>query len=611
MISPAESKPVLEKYELAEEIGHGGMATVYRARDKRLERDVAIKVIHRHLRENKEVETRFASEARAVAKVKHPNIVEVYDVSGDEEEERYLVVELVRGTTLRKLLQEHGHMPAEVAAALALEVAAGLQHAHEQGVIHRDIKPENVLVDPPRSDSGARSSQERSLESRSAHVKITDFGIAKLLDAQGVTSTGQVLGSPAHMAPEQIEGGDVSARSDVFGLGVLIYECMVGRLPFDGKNPAQVLRRVLDGAFTVPDRARPSIGSAYSHIIEKALANDMVDRWESADELADALRAELARLGFDDPRRELAEYLSDPKAYWEAYEPRVVERLTERARSARRERNVQLAAADFNRALAFRPDSAELLADVAGLARRERLQRHLRRAGVVAGIGVVVGVAAYAAGSAYKRRVAEREAARAEAAAGAHAPKAGLKPETMAKVSIEPEPPREAHARRKHTPPPPQPRVMSSEPQTRPVRIVILGVKSTKVQIDGQPPQEVAFNNPNLTVGRHVLTFKPPNNDCCIVPPDMVVDIPAGNGAFPVTATVSFRPAIIRLNGGPGTSLSCGALGKLPEPSDLQVKVSSALTEGDCTVFPPAGTGEPRTKHVELKPGVIETLGYP
>jgi serine/threonine-protein kinase len=609
MISPAESKPVLEKYELAEEIGHGGMATVYRARDKRLERDVAIKVIHRHLRENKEVETRFASEARAVAKVKHPNIVEVYDVSGDEEEERYLVVELVRGTTLRKLLQEHGHMPAEIAAALGLEVAAGLQHAHEHGVIHRDIKPENVLVDPPRGDSGARSSQERSLESRSAHVKITDFGIAKLLDAQGVTSTGQVLGSPAHMAPEQIEGGEVSARSDVFGLGVLIYECMVGRLPFDGKNPAQVLRRVLDGAFTVPDRARPSIGSAYSHIIEKALANDAVDRWESADELADALRAELARLGFDDPRRELAEYLSDPKAYCEAYEPRVVERLTERARSARRERNVQLAAADFNRALAFRPDSAELLADVAGLARRERLQRHVRRAGVVAGIGVVVGVAAYAAGSAYKRRGAEREAARAEAAAAAVAHKAPPKQsELISKLSVAPSASPEA-APKRHPPLRP-PRVTSSEPQTRPVRIVISGVKATKVQIDGKPPLDVAFDAIDLTVGEHTLSFVTPQPNCCIAP-DMRVTIPEGNTTHTVPVTVSFRPAIIRLSAAAGTSLSCRAWGKLPEPGDMQVPVSRESTTGDCTVFPPPGTGEPKTQPVELKPGGTVTLTYP
>src|SRR5690606_10544202 len=140
-------------------------------------------------------------------------------------------------------------------------VAIALAHAHRHGVIHRDIKPENVLLSTDGAVTGGPSAGPR--------VKLTDFGIAKLLDAQGVTHTGQVLGSPAHMAPEQIEGGDVDARSDVFGAGVLLYECMVGSLPFDGKNPAQVLRRVLDGSFTPPERARPTVGAGWSRIVEK------------------------------------------------------------------------------------------------------------------------------------------------------------------------------------------------------------------------------------------------------------------------------------------------------------------------------------------------------
>src|ERR1043165_1783606 len=138
--------PELVKYELLEEIGHGGMATVYRARDKRLGREGAGKGIHRHLRENKEVGQRFASEARAVAKVKHPGVVEVYDVSEDDSDERYLVVELVRGKTLRQLLTEEQYLPPEVAAAIGIELAIALDHAHGLGVIHRDVKPENVLL---------------------------------------------------------------------------------------------------------------------------------------------------------------------------------------------------------------------------------------------------------------------------------------------------------------------------------------------------------------------------------------------------------------------------------------------------------------------------------
>ncbi len=269
--------PVLAKYEVLEEIGHGGMATVYRAHDPRLARDVAIKVIHPHLRDSPEAKQRFYVEAKAVAKLRHPNIVEVFDVSAEGEAEQYLVVELVRGATLRKLLQQRGAIPPEVAAALGVELLAALAHAHAAGVVHRDIKPENVMIEhrprPPAQDRAApRPPPTSALPGDRVAVKLTDFGIAKLLDAQGVTSTGQVLGSPAHMAPEQIDGGDVDARADVFGLGVLLYECMVGHLPFEGNNPAQVLRRVLEGIYPSAEREQPKVGRRWSRILDRALA---------------------------------------------------------------------------------------------------------------------------------------------------------------------------------------------------------------------------------------------------------------------------------------------------------------------------------------------------
>ncbi|HTV25618.1 MAG TPA: serine/threonine-protein kinase, partial [Polyangiaceae bacterium] len=283
--------PELTKYELLEEIGHGGMATVFRARDRRLGREVAIKLIHRHLRDNPEVAERFAREATAVAKLRHPNIVEVYDVSDPDDPERYLVVELIRGMTLRERLRHDGPLPPEVAAAVAYEIGGGIEHAHRQGIIHRDVKPENVLIEV--GTAGA-SEGERS----GVRVKLTDFGIAKLLDAQGVTSTGQVLGSPAHMAPEQIDGSVVDARTDVFALGVLLYEAMAGKLPFSGEHPAQVLRRVLDGDFVPPERHDAKIGANYSRLIARALAHDPAQRFPSVQAMMDALKAELAVLGF-------------------------------------------------------------------------------------------------------------------------------------------------------------------------------------------------------------------------------------------------------------------------------------------------------------------------
>ncbi|MGC4069885.1 MAG: serine/threonine-protein kinase [Polyangiaceae bacterium] len=230
MSAAFDATPRLEKYELLEELGHGGMATVYRARDRRLGREVALKVIHRHLRDQQEVGERFAREAKAVAKLRHPSIVEVYDVSEPSESERYLVVELVRGITLRKLLKEHAPLPPELVLGIGLRLAEALEHAHSLGVVHRDVKPENVLlalplrlrsasvVPEPTSGSTPSSpslSSSAGLTPReSIEVKLTDFGIAKVLDVQGVTSTGEVLGSPAHMAPEQIEGQSVGPKAE-------------------------------------------------------------------------------------------------------------------------------------------------------------------------------------------------------------------------------------------------------------------------------------------------------------------------------------------------------------------------------------------------------------
>jgi serine/threonine protein kinase len=390
--------PQLAKYEVLEEIGHGGMATVYRARDRRLGREVAVKVIHPHLRDSKEVVSRFNTEARAVAKLRHPNIVEVFDVSETDDEEQYLVVELLRGTTLRKLLQGKRAMPPEVAAAVALELLGALAHANAAGVIHRDIKPENVLLEhrPPASVAAERTTPAPSGDR--VVVKLTDFGIAKLLDAQGVTSTGQVLGSPAHMAPEQIEGGEVDARADVFGLGVLLYECMVGHLPFEGNNPAQVLRRVLDGHYPEAASERPVIGNRWSAILDRALAHVPAERFPDADAMRDAVVAELERLGVPQPKRELEAWLDDPEAYDKTHATRMIEKLCALAADERKRGDVLLAAADYNRALAHAPDDPQLLRIVAGLNRAEARSKMLRRAAAALVLMVGLGVLAFGVG---------------------------------------------------------------------------------------------------------------------------------------------------------------------------------------------------------------------
>jgi serine/threonine-protein kinase len=387
--------PQLAKYELLEELGHGGMATVYRALDRRLGREVAVKIIHPHLRDSPEVVSRFNTEARAVAKLRHPNIVEVFDVSDPDEPEQYLVVELLRGTTLRKLLQKHKAMPPEVAAALALELLGALAHAHANGVIHRDVKPENVLIE---HRPGGPAAQGVTV------VKLTDFGIAKLLDSQGVTSTGQVLGSPAHMAPEQIEGAEVDARADVFGLGVLLYECMVGHLPFEGANPAQVLRRVLEGRYPEAQRERLVVGAQWSALLDRALAHDAQDRFADATTMRAATIAELDRLAVPFPARELEAWLEEPSGYERAHAKRMIDRLCTLGNEARKRRDVLRAATDYSRALAHAPDDPQLIRIVATMNRAEARARFVRRAAAALVLMVGLGAVAFGMGRVARMR---------------------------------------------------------------------------------------------------------------------------------------------------------------------------------------------------------------
>ncbi len=634
MNAVAERKPQLSKYDLLEEVGHGGMATVYRAVDRRLAREVAVKVIHRHLRENLEVAARFVSEARAVAKLKHPNIVEVYDVSDESEEDRYLIVELVRGRTLRELLRAQRFLPPEIAAAIALEVAAGLQHAHELGVIHRDVKPENVLIAEPEAKRGGRGDGREFVL---AEVKITDFGIAKLLDAQGVTATGQVLGSPAHMAPEQIEGGPVSARADVFGLGVLVYESMVGRLPFEGNNPAQVLRRVLEGVFTVPERCRPTIGANYGRILSKALAHSPEDRYAEVAEFAAALRSELQRVGFTEPRRELSEFLANPDDYRALHQDRIVAQLASAASELRSVGDVPGAAALFNRALAYRPDDPELLRAVTGIARAERVRRVLRRTAISG--AVLVGV--LAAGFGVARSLGGNRAGQVASAAPQTAAPSGrtrtaaaprdamsAQPKTAAPGVVTSNPdPRLARgsAGGEQEVTPRRPRAVVSEgsalprapaavstptPATRKVRVHISGAGGGKLLIDGQPREWFGVEL-ELTEGPHTVQFVAPSDQCCVAPPPQVIVVAPGSGPQQIHGHIEFRDAGIRLTGRSGSVLRCAELfpGELAAPGERNIPMNQPVLSVSCTLISPPESGHPpKAIDVTLRPGGVFSI---
>ncbi len=531
--------PQLAKYEVLEELGHGGMATVYRVRDRRLGREVAVKVIHPHLRDSREVVLRFNAEAKAVAKLRHPNIVDVYDVSEPDEIDQYLVVALVRGTTLRKLLQERGAMPAEIAGALGLELLAALDHAHGNGVVHRDIKPENVLLERRRSVAAQATPapDERAHEQSGTRVtvRLTDFGIAKLLDAQGVTSTGQVLGSPAHMAPEQIEGGEVDARSDVFGAGVLLYECMVGHLPFDGSNPAQVLRRVLDGVYPEAYREHPVVGSTWSKILDRALSHAPADRFPDANAMREAIAAELHRLEVASPERDLEAWIDDPACVGEVQRDRLVDRLCTLAGAARKRGDILAAAGDYNRALALRPDDPNLLRIVAGMNRAERRGRALRRFGRYGAAAIALGALsagamrfAHGVGVRPDDRPVSTETAPPPATASA--PPSGT---SSAAPAAQPGPT-----------PTRLPLVLREPRAERRVTVDLKPPMGVSVSIDGQPSREVSTGE-TLTLGAraHTLAFS------CPVCTSVQVGVDASERDTTLVVSVPVKPAVLVVDG--------------------------------------------------------------
>ncbi|ACY16247.1 serine/threonine protein kinase [Haliangium ochraceum] len=363
----------VDKYEVAEQVGQGGMAVVYRGVDRSLERVVAIKVLHQHLAGHEEARARFAREARAVAKLRHENILEIYDFADDDARDSYIVTEFIDGPTLTESLADHLPRYPEIGAMVMTQVCRALAHAHSLGILHRDVKPENIMI---RTDGV---------------VKLTDFGIAQMLDAQRMTVTGQLLGSPAYMSPEHIEGQPLDFRTDIFAAGVVLYQLVVGELPFTGRNPHELLKRISDGVYRDPRQANPLVGNELGRIIDTALARAKEDRYRDITEMLSALERYLKHSGIDEPRQELSRYFDAPVAYELALRERLLAALVQRGRELAGSERV--AALDvFNRALTIDPDNADVLAQVHALSRRQRTRRMLALfGGVLAAAALLLG----------------------------------------------------------------------------------------------------------------------------------------------------------------------------------------------------------------------------
>ncbi|MBW8742452.1 MAG: serine/threonine protein kinase [Acidobacteria bacterium] len=253
-------------------LGHGGMATVYRASDAELERPVAVKLLAPALSDDVEFRSRFIREARLAARLSHPNVVQVYD-AGEDDHRPFIVMEYVAGETLERLLARRRKLPAGEAAALGAQAALGLQHAHDAGLVHRDVKPHNLLL---RTDGV---------------LKVADFGIARAAESTRLTSAGTILGTAAYLAPEQALGEEVTSAVDIYAVGAVVYELLSGRPPYEFDSLAELAEKQRAGDIIPVRDLEPSVPDALEAIVMQCLARDARFRPAAAHDVADALAA--------------------------------------------------------------------------------------------------------------------------------------------------------------------------------------------------------------------------------------------------------------------------------------------------------------------------------
>lgn len=424
---------ILDKYEVLQKVGEGGMATVYRGRHCTLHRDVAIKVLHPHLSSSARNRKRFAREARAIEHLRHENILEIHDYSGVEAEECYIITEFVEGETLSQLLRRRGRFPSEIAAMVGLHLARALAYAHGEGILHRDLKPDNVMV---RNDGT---------------IKLMDFGIARFLDESQVTMTGALVGSPAFMSPEQARELPLDPRSDLFSLGTMLFFLVTCELPFSGSNPSLVLKNVIEGQRPSVAELAPDMSATLADVVERLMAPSPDDRFADADEVGRALESALAEANVDpdEPRWALSAWLEDPEGYEQRLQEHLRQVLLLRGRKHLDAGDHLDALRLFNRLLSMDEDHAEVLELV------QRLHGRARRRPTAGILGVVAVAALLLLGGGW---LLWSESGAPEPAPGAltEGPR-----DPVAAPLVAPPP---AAARAEPEPPPPEPQPAQPEP---------------------------------------------------------------------------------------------------------------------------------------------------
>ncbi len=567
----------LGRYELLEQVGSGGMAIVYRGRDTVLDREVAVKVLHPHLASAPESRARFSREARAVARLAHPGIVEIYDYSGDAAAESYLVTEFVQGRTLRLFAHEVRFGHPEIALLVGRALADALVHAHSAGVIHRDLKPENVLVK----------------EGEAPAVKLADFGIARILATdERLTMTGALVGSPHHMAPEIIEGRDADARSDIFSLGTILYWLATGKLPFAAPNPTAILHRVLDGDFEDPRSADERVSDPLARIVASCLSVDPARRPSSAADVRTALDGVLAQVGLESPVDELRAFLRDAAAFKEAFPARAVASLIRLGDDALAEGSSARALAAYSRVLTIDPENAAVPAKLARLSRRRRLRRALAWS-AAASVAALVGSTAVAVLGPH------RAAPPAQPQPVSHPAVAPLAHRATFPMPTAPAPPRQS----------PRPAAAPARPSPPPVPLVVhVRPYAQRALLDGvEVAHEEQLVRFAVAPGKaHVMSLEHP---CCKT---FVRTITAEEASRAVELRIPLepKPAHLRVDGAAATRVFVEGklLGTAGDSQRAPFSVAvpaggSTPYEGTAVVAFELGNAPPREVQVSLKAG--------
>ena len=376
----------IKGYEIKQLIATGGMAAIYRASHIATGQTVAIKILHGHLAQDKDFITRFEREAKAAADLKHENIIDIIGY-GKAEGVYYIAMEYVEGKSLKELINTVRFIPQDIALAIVYEICRGIEHAHQKGVVHRDIKPANILID------------------NQGMVKITDFGLAQAQDLTSITVTGAIVGTPAYMSPEQAAGKRIDTRSDLFSLGVVVYEMITGIKPFQGETYSSVIHAILTVPAPKPIEANPIISAETSTMIEKMLQKDVEKRYQNVTQISDAIYRYFKARNVEVPNKQIGIFISEPECMTQGVIQQAKEMHLKRALyyTTLGKANIDDAISEFVKVQYLDPENAQAKTHLTELRRKKKVRtptkpkasrhasrRHvLRLAGVIGAIFVI------------------------------------------------------------------------------------------------------------------------------------------------------------------------------------------------------------------------------